>query len=1179
MGSAGRRRKLVRRTQLESLEDRVVMTADPLAAFVSGGSLVHHVQPTPDFQLGGDTGFNHGALLNGELGQHLASAHGQTGLFDVRNDYGFVGTGQTVAIIDSGIAYDHAALGGGLGSSYRVVGGWDFTEENDADPYDDGPAGSHGTHVAGIVGASGGVNEGVAPGVDFVGLRVFNDAGSGFFSWVETALQWIHNEHVKWTNNDPGALENPITTVNLSLGVEANYVSPPSWAMLEDEFAQLKADGILVAVSAGNSFTNYNTPGLSYPAVSPHVVPVMSIDDNGLLSYFSQRHSTAIAAPGRQITSTVPDYDGNNNGTTDDYGTKSGTSMASPYLAGASVLVREAMEFVGQSNITQDTIYTHLRNTADDLFDTSTNAWYKRLNLSAAIDALMPTDDYGSTVATAANLGTISDTASVNGLIGQLSDTDFFTFTAGINGTVTVTATPTHQLGPSWQLDGGGGTVSGANGEIFSFDVTAGQTYTFGLSSDDGIGYYDLELDADISLNYVDWGVLGAHEANNQTNSGEQWYRMQASQSGTLTVEALFNQANGNLTIELYDQSLQLITAGQTQSSGERIDAIVGASAELFLKVTGNNNDVDFRANNLVAQVGSTVNVAGTSGVDTYSFSAGANHQLVVNGTTYSFSSASVQTVNFDGGGGFDTVTLSGDAGNDTATLRVGNVQLQGNGYTAGATGIETVAIFGGAGTNTAHLYDSAGGDTYTASRHHQQMIGSGFNHVVQGFRNSFGYSTAGSDVANLHDGTGDDNFTAWHNQAAMTASDFYNYVWNFDAAHGFASTGNDTAVFLDSAGNDQYTAWHDRISMQGSGFHNQADDFDRSFAYSNNGQDTAHSYDSAGDDQYVAWTDLVVMSGSGYYNWMKSFENTTGHGSTGNDVAVVFDSAGDDALTARPDLITIEGSGFSNSVADFGRTYTYASTGNDISVMYDSAGDDRYIAYPDRVMMISPDNLNYASDFDSTFAYASTGNDVVTLYDSPTDDTFVARHNRVVLHGNGFYNLAEDFDSANAFASNGFDSAVMYDSSGDDTYTTYHNRVLMQGSGFYNLAHSFDNTFGYASEGSDSVLMFDSNGDDFYQTWHDHVVMQGNGFFNYAADFDSAFGFASNGNDLARMYDSPGNDEVLAAAWGVSMIGNGFYTDARGFDVVEAHGTNGGTNTSTTESIDYIFNLIGNWV
>ncbi|MCA9232694.1 MAG: S8 family serine peptidase, partial [Planctomycetales bacterium] len=314
--------------RLEQLEERLAMSADPLGGFLGGTiehhtideappALEHHTESNPDFWIDS----SNQTTLNDHLRQidkALEEAHGQTGLLNARANYGFTGIGQTVAVIDSGIAYDHFALGGGFGSNYRVVGGWDFTEENDANPYDDGPSGSHGTHVAGIVGGDSGNDTGVAPGVDLVALRVFNDAGAGYFSWVENALDWIHTNR----NN----FENPITAVNLSLGVASwNSDTIPSWANLEDEFAQLEADGIFIAVSAGNSYTSFNTTGLSYPAASSYVIPVMSTDDSGLMSYFSQRHSRAIAAPGRTITSTVPDYAGNNNGTTDDYATMSGT--------------------------------------------------------------------------------------------------------------------------------------------------------------------------------------------------------------------------------------------------------------------------------------------------------------------------------------------------------------------------------------------------------------------------------------------------------------------------------------------------------------------------------------------------------------------------------------------------------------------------------------------------------------------------------------------------------------------------------------------------------------------------------------------------------------------------------------------------------------------------------------
>ncbi|MEQ8838467.1 MAG: S8 family serine peptidase, partial [Lacipirellulaceae bacterium] len=158
-------------SQIESLEERLAMTANPLTGFLGGG-IEHHsfdeppvlnqhveqqiqqqVERTADFwrdpteQVDLDSYFQ-------EIDQHLNSAHNTTGLNDVREDYGFRGNGQTVVVIDSGIAYDHYALGGGFGSDYRVVGGYDFTGWGDDDPYDSGPSGSHGTHVAGIIGST-----------------------------------------------------------------------------------------------------------------------------------------------------------------------------------------------------------------------------------------------------------------------------------------------------------------------------------------------------------------------------------------------------------------------------------------------------------------------------------------------------------------------------------------------------------------------------------------------------------------------------------------------------------------------------------------------------------------------------------------------------------------------------------------------------------------------------------------------------------------------------------------------------------------------------------------------------------------------------------------------------------------------------------------------------------------
>ena len=80
--------------------------------------------------------------------------------------------------------------------------------------------------------------------------------------------------------------------------------------------------------------------------------------------------------------------------------------MAAPYVAGASMLVREAMEFLGYEEITQDVIFSHLRATADLVFDEVTGTPYHRINLESAVEGLMPDDDYGSSTTAAFALGT-----------------------------------------------------------------------------------------------------------------------------------------------------------------------------------------------------------------------------------------------------------------------------------------------------------------------------------------------------------------------------------------------------------------------------------------------------------------------------------------------------------------------------------------------------------------------------------------------------------------------------------------------------------------------------------------------------------------------------------------------------------------------------------------------------
>lgn len=458
----------------------------------------------------------------------------------VRQKYGLLGRGQTVAIIDSGIAYDHFALGGGLGENFRVVGGRDFTSENDPNAYDDpGPLGGHGTQVASVAtGNVGSDGPGVAPNADLVALRVFGDNGSGFFNWVESALRWVHENR--------NAFENPITTVNLSIGFEWNSTTIPPGSIIEDELAQLKADGIFIAASAGNSFTNYGVPGLAYPAASPHVVPAMSVDSNGQLSFFSQRHPIAIAAPGRLLQTAVPDYLGNHNGVADDFSLASGTDMSAPFLAGASVIVREAFLFNGASSVTQQTIYNHLLNTADETYDSATDQEYKRLNLLAAVDALMPADDFGSTTATAAELGTVNGSVMRSGIVGTTTDIDYFTFIAGQTGTARIQSSATNYLRSRWTIqNASGGTIVSQAAQEVSFAVTAGNRYYLGLSTEEGIGRFTASL------------VIGTPQAGDYSHDGRADaadYTLWRNALGSTT--NLQADGNGNGIVDQFDYNV-----------------------------------------------------------------------------------------------------------------------------------------------------------------------------------------------------------------------------------------------------------------------------------------------------------------------------------------------------------------------------------------------------------------------------------------------------------------------------------------------------------------------------------------------------------------------------------------------------------------------------------------------
>ncbi len=245
---------------------------------------------------------------------------------------GWTGKGTTVAVVDTGIDENHPDLAG------KTVASADFSGEGDVvDRH------GHGTHVASIVAgtgaASGGRYKGVAPDANLVVAKVFDASGEGDTAQVMAGVDWAVAQGAK--------------IVNLSLGAGVSDGADPMSEQIDSLSAK---SGTLFVVAAGNSGPGDRT--VTTPGAATSALTVGAVDREDKIAWFSSRGprlrdasvKPEITAPGVGIVAARAADTTLGEPVDASYTAASGTSMATPHVAGAAaILLQQRPELTGQA--------------------------------------------------------------------------------------------------------------------------------------------------------------------------------------------------------------------------------------------------------------------------------------------------------------------------------------------------------------------------------------------------------------------------------------------------------------------------------------------------------------------------------------------------------------------------------------------------------------------------------------------------------------------------------------------------------------------------------------------------------------------------------------------------------------------------------------------------------------
>ncbi|MFJ8064151.1 S8 family peptidase [Psychrobacillus sp. NPDC096426] len=239
------------------------------------------------------------------------------------------GKGVTVAVLDTGCDSIHPDL------QERIIGGRNFTDDDESNPDIFLDYNGHGTHVAGTIAAQQNDNGvvGVAPEASLLIVKVLNKKGSGQYEWIINGINY--------------AIEQKADIISMSLG------GPNDMPELHEAIKMAISNNILVVCAAGNEGDgDDSTDEFAFPGCYNEVICVGAINLERRSSDFTNSHNEIdLVAPGEKILSTY---------LKGKYATLSGTSMAAPHASGALALIKSLVNNNFGRELSEPELYAQL---------------------------------------------------------------------------------------------------------------------------------------------------------------------------------------------------------------------------------------------------------------------------------------------------------------------------------------------------------------------------------------------------------------------------------------------------------------------------------------------------------------------------------------------------------------------------------------------------------------------------------------------------------------------------------------------------------------------------------------------------------------------------------------------------------------------------------------------------